>query len=154
MATFRRGRSTPRLSVAERLQSIGTEFVRNLLAIFLMVAATAQPALCCCPEPETTLCDNCLDSGDVDSGATSYWTCNCHGQHDGCGCEGHPCASTQPKSVTRENANYPSKHAVIAFQPAGGWMLFHAPSHYVADNTDSTQLSKCRTHLLFGHLVI
>ena len=129
--------------------------VRNLFATFLVLLATAQPAICCCPEPETPHCGSCFGGEHASRGATVHRMCNCHGQAGGCGCEGHPCASTQRTSAAREKSSYPSKETVTdAFQPAGNALLQAVARQSVGECTPSTLLSKCRPHLLLGHLVI
>ena len=129
--------------------------MRNLLATFLVLLATAKPAMCCCPEPEVPACVSCSCSDHASSGATLHRACNCQGRAEGCGCEGHPCASTQPPSVAREKSNHLSKETVTtAFQPAGNVLLLTVARESVAESTPSTLLSKCRPHLLLGHLVI
>lgn len=130
--------------------------MRNLLATFLVLLATAQPAMCCCPELESPRCCSCCGDEHAGRGATVHRTCNCQGQAGGCGCEGHLCASTQPTPVTREKSNQWSNESVTtAFQPASAVSLLPtATTLCIAENTPCIHLAKCRPHLLLGHLVI
>jgi hypothetical protein len=140
---------------SQRNRTNRDRLVRNLSAIFLALLATVQPAMCCCPEPELRSHNNCSACENGNVSQTIRCTCNCAGRSGGCGCEGHECAATQPKSAIRERSSHLSKHTVTAaFQPAANAPLPLVMNQYFADSTPSASLSKCRPHLLLGHLVI
>src|SRR3990172_1041557 len=111
--------------------------------------------MCCCPQVVECQSSDCSGCAQGNSSLTVRRACDGRGPAEGCACDGHECAATRLGPVAREKSNPLSKAIVTtAFQPAGVASLPPAgASPCVAQNTPTPPLSKCRPHLLLGHLV-